>query len=101
MTEENIIIKRVISVFGITLSQLHTGDKSRKYFYCRCALANLLRAAGYSLHQIGEIVNRNHSTIAYYMRVHGILMGQVDSYRENFIKCKNELKIEENDKRCL
>ena len=89
------LIKHVVDAFGITVKTLHTGDKSRKYFYCRCALANLLRAAGYSLHQIGDIVNRNHSTIAYYMRVHGILMGQVDSYRENFIKCRNKLKIEE------
>ena len=89
------LIKHVVDAFGITVKTLHTGDKSRRYFYCRCALANLLRAAGYSLHQIGDIVNRNHSTIAYYMRVHGILMGQVDSYRENFIKCRNKLKIEE------
>ena len=95
MIREDDLVKHVVDAFGITVKTLHTGDKSRKYFYCRCALANLLRAAGYSLHQIGDIVNRNHSTIAYYLRVHGILMGQVDSYRENFIKCKNELKIEE------
>lgn len=94
MIREDDLIKHVVDAFGITVKTLHTGDKSRKYFYCRCALANLLRVAGYSLHQIGDIVNRNHSTIAYYMRVHGILMGQVDSYRENFIKCRNELKIE-------
>ena len=94
MIREDDLVKHVVDAFGITVKTLHTGDKSRKYFYCRCALANLLRAAGYSLHQIGDIVNRNHSTIAYYLRVHGILMGQVDSYRENFIKCRNELKIE-------
>ena len=94
MIREDDLIKHVVDAFGITVKTLHTGDKSRKYFYCRCALANLLRAAGYSLHQIGDIVNRNHSTIAYYLRVHGILMGQVDSYRENFIKCRNELKID-------
>ena len=94
MIREDDLVKHVVDAFGITVKTLHTGDKSRKYFYCRCALANLLRAAGYSLHQIGDIVNRNHSTIAYYLRVHGILMGQVDSYRENFIKCKNELKID-------
>ena len=94
MIREDDLIKHVVDAFGITVKTLHTGDKSRKYFYCRCALANLLRTAGYSLHQIGDIVNRNHSTIAYYLRVHGILMGQVDSYRENFIKCRNELKIE-------
>lgn len=95
MIREDDLIKHVVDAFGITVKTLHTGDKSRKYFYCRCALANLLRADGYSLHQIGDIVNRNHSTIAYYLRVHGILMGQVDSYRENFIKCRNELKITE------
>ncbi len=94
MIREDDLVKHVVDAFGITVKTLHTGDKSRKYFYCRCALANLLRAAGYSLHQIGDIVNRNHSTIAYYLRVHGILMGQVDSYRENFIKCRNELKID-------
>ena len=94
MIREDDLIKHVVDAFGITVKTLHTGDKSRKYFYCRCALANLLRAAGYSLHQIAEIVNRNHSTVAYYMRVHGILMGQIDSYRENFIMCRNELKID-------
>ena len=87
MTKENIITKKVISIFGITMSQLHTGDKSRRYFYTRCALANLLKEEGYSLHQIGEIVNRDHSTIAYYLRVHRLLIKQVDDYRKKFAEC--------------
>lgn len=95
MTEENIITKRVISVFGITLNQLHTGDKSRRYFYTRCALANLLKADGYSLHQIAEIVNRNHSTVAYYLRVHGLLIDQVDDYRKKFTECISDYATKE------
>lgn len=95
MTNDERIKGQVLDAFKITPKELRVGDKSRKYFYCRCALANLLKASGFSLHQIGDIVCRNHSTVAYYLRVHKILMEQVEDYSEKFMACINELKIAE------
>lgn len=96
MTNDERIKEQVLKAFRITPKELRVGDKSRKYFYCRCALANLLKASGYSLHQIGDIVCRNHSTVAYYLRVHGILMEQVESYSERFSDCIIALGIDCN-----
>lgn len=62
-------LRGVVESMGIIWATIVSGSRfGTEVFYARCMVAKELRKAGYSLNAIGGVLNRDHSTVCYYMR---------------------------------
>lgn len=91
MEQKKVIARSIKRTFGVPFDEIQARGRTKELFFARCAFANLLIGIGMSLHMAGDVVNRDHSTVAYYKKQHPILMKQSQFYRECFIECNNDL----------
>lgn len=68
MTEKK-IIKDVADIFGITVKNILSRRRIRRYVDARVVVSHLLCAyLGMSTTEAGKVINRNHSSIVYFNR---------------------------------
>lgn len=91
MEQKKVIARSIRRTFGVPFDEIQARGRTKELFFARCAFANLLLDTGMSLNMVGGVVNRDHSTVAYYKKQHPILMKQSPFYRECFIECNNDL----------
>lgn len=91
MEPKRIIIKSVKKAFGASLDDIRSDSRPKELFFARCAMANILLSIGMSLHMTGDVINRSHSTVAYYKKQHPILLKQSPYYKNCFTECLNDL----------
>lgn len=64
-------IKQAITeVFGLSFSEITTRCKELKYVYARKIFAKFMHDQGRTLQAIGTLINRNHTTIMYYLETY-------------------------------
>lgn len=57
------IIDAVVAESGISLEQIRSKSREREVVVAREVAASLLRKEGYMLREVGELINRAHSTV--------------------------------------
>ena len=72
------LIERVVSVCGLDVGLNFTKKTNRRaYLYPRMIIAYHLRTMGWTIYNIAYMLNRDHSTIMYYLKKYD------DEYRFN------------------
>lgn len=61
------IIREVATCYGVSPELLVSKCRVHRLLPARIEIAKLLRARGYSTPQIGRIMNRDHTTIVFYL----------------------------------
>lgn len=86
MTTVQIEIERIIQQVsdGVALPVNQILSNSRKGFACtaRFILAHRLRAYGLSVEQVGEIMNRGHSGVLYYLKMYDNMISTNRMFRD-------------------
>lgn len=62
------ILDQAAEAYSISVEQLRSRCKCRQCVGARATAAKLLRDAGASLHRIGMLIGRDHSTVVYLLR---------------------------------
>ena len=57
------IMDAVVAESGISIDEIRSENRERKIVVARCVAAGLLRKEGYTLKEIGEMINRSHSNV--------------------------------------
>ena len=61
------IIREIAATCAVTPGNIFTRCRTRAAVHARIAIAKRLRERGYSTPQIGRMLNRDHTTIVYYL----------------------------------
>jgi len=61
------IIREVAATCAVAPANIFTRCRTRAAVHARIEIAKRLRARGYSTPQIGRVLNRDHTTIVYYL----------------------------------
>lgn len=61
------IIREVAATCAVAPANIFTRCRTRAAVHARIEIAKRLRARGYSMPQIGRVLNRDHTTIVYYL----------------------------------
>ncbi|MDR3246716.1 MAG: DUF4406 domain-containing protein [Prevotellaceae bacterium] len=94
-------LKRSIpEIMGVTFSQITGRDRKRVYVYARMIYANYCYREGITVGEIAEEINRNHSTIGYYLRKYDDDVKYNSVFRrivESFESYKRKFELGEED----
>jgi chromosomal replication initiation ATPase DnaA len=70
-SQEKAVVDIVCDVSGLSLDQIQSKSRNRKYAYTRSVLGYILRRiVGCTLIRTGEIIGRDHSTVIYYEKTY-------------------------------
>lgn len=62
------VLEMVETETGITAEQMYKARRYGEVVLARIAVAKRLRALGYSLTQIGTVLNKDHTSVIYYLK---------------------------------
>lgn len=68
MIKNDILIMQIAEKHDVTIDQILSHRRDRKYVTPRIEIAKALRKQGLSLPAIGKIMNRDHTSIIHYLR---------------------------------
>jgi len=77
--------KSINKILNVDLS---SSKRDRKIVDAKKIYSKILRERGYGLQTIGDSINRNHSTIIFYLRDIDSLILYDEEFRNKYITCK-------------
>jgi hypothetical protein len=93
-----VALKRAIGrISGVSFSHMAGDDRARPYVYARMIFAHHLRQNGASVGVIAAELNRNHSTVTYYLRKFNDEMRFNQAFRRMVERVNDELLPERAD----
>lgn len=78
------MIEATLSRIGITLDELQSNSRKRELVCARRVVAKILRDNSESLHSIGRVINRDHSTVAYLLKDFDVILKCDEMAREMY-----------------